>query len=182
MHNVDSFKNIEFLLLKKILSENTIDSSKKIESNRRYINQGSYDFDGNVNNNNNSFWYDFFAQKSIINQLSNKKEPTVNMNQIDMEEKDDDIMKYKTFQNYIKRILRHKKPGINKKAKKIKWTLYKEYLYNLKFLDLYYKHHITFIAMRPRLDLIKRKLEKKQKEILARQNFIEEYKSNESQP
>ena len=54
MHNVDSFKNIEFLLLKKILSENTIDSSKKIESNRRYINQGSYDFDGNVNNNNNN--------------------------------------------------------------------------------------------------------------------------------
>ena len=28
-----------------------IDSSKKIESNRRYINQGSYDFDGNANNN-----------------------------------------------------------------------------------------------------------------------------------
>ena len=56
------------------------------------------------------------------------------MNQIDMEEEDDDIMKYKTFQNYIKRILRHKKPGINNKGKKIKWTLYKEYLYNLKFL------------------------------------------------
>ena len=182
MHNVDSFKNIEFLLLKKILSENTIDSSKKIESNRRYINQGSYDFDGNANNNNNSFWYDFSAQKNIINQLSNKKEPTVNMNQIDMEEKDDDIMKYKAFQNYIKRILRHKKPVINKKGKKIKLTLYKEYLYNLKFLDLYYKHHIPFITMSSRLDLIKRKLEKKQKEFLARQNFIEECKSNESHP
>ena len=55
-------------------------------------------------------------------------------------------------------------------------------LYNLKFLDLYYKHRIPFIIMRPRLDLIKRKREKKQKEILARQKFIEEYKNNESHP
>ena len=215
LHNVDSFKNIEFLLPKKKLGENMINSSKKIESNRRYINQGSYDYDGNANNNNNndnSFGFDFSAQKKSINLLSNKKENTVNMNQIDMEEEDDDIkesdidkksnytysedleklkrqeelikklLKYKTFQNYIKRILRHKKPGINKKGKKIKWTLFKEYLYNLKFLDLYYKHRIPFIIMRPRLDLIKRKREKKQKEILARQKFIEEYKNNESHP
>ena len=215
LHNVDSFKNIEFLLPKKKLGENMINSSKKIESNRRYINQGSYDYDGNANNNNNndnSFGFDFSAQKKSINLLSNKKENTVNMNQIDMEEEDDDIkesdidkksnytysedleklkrqeelikklLKYKTFQNYIKRVLRHKKPGINKKGKKIKWTLFKEYLYNLKFLDLYYKHRIPFIIMRPRLDLIKRKREKKQKEILARQKFIEEYKNNESHP
>ena len=51
MHDVDSFENIEFLILKKRLSENMIDSSKKIESNWIYINQGSYDFDGNANNN-----------------------------------------------------------------------------------------------------------------------------------
>ena len=51
MLNVDSFENIEFLILKKRLSENMIDSSKKIESNWIYINQGSYDFDGNANNN-----------------------------------------------------------------------------------------------------------------------------------
>ena len=41
-----------------------IDSSKKIESNWIYINQGSYDFDGNENNNN-SFGADFSAQKNI---------------------------------------------------------------------------------------------------------------------
>ena len=87
LHNVDSFKNIEFLLPKKKLGENMINSSKKIESNRRYINQGSYDFDGNANNNNNndnSFGFDFSAQKKSINLLSNKKENTVNMNQIDI--------------------------------------------------------------------------------------------------
>ena len=41
-----------------------IDRIKKIESNKRYINQGSYDFDGNANNNN-SFEADFSAQKNI---------------------------------------------------------------------------------------------------------------------
>ena len=47
MHDVDSFENIELINV----SENMIDSSKKIESNWIYINQGSYDFDGNANNN-----------------------------------------------------------------------------------------------------------------------------------
>ena len=48
--------------------------------------------DGNANNiNDNSFGYDFSAQKNNINLLSNKKEHTVNMNQIDMEEEDEYI-------------------------------------------------------------------------------------------
>ena len=89
LHDVDSFENIEFLILKKRLSENMIDSSKKIESNWIYINQSSYDFDGNANNNKD-FEYDFFCSKNI-NQLCHKKEHTVNMNQIYMEEEDDDI-------------------------------------------------------------------------------------------
>ena len=80
LHDVDSFENIEFLILKKRLSENMIDSSKKIESNWIYINQGSYDFDGNANNN------------KVSNMIFlSKKEHTVNMNQIYMEEEDDDI-------------------------------------------------------------------------------------------
>ena len=37
----------------------------------------------------------------------------------------------------------------------------KQMLYNLKFLDLYYKHRIPFIIIRSILDLIKRKREKK---------------------
>ena len=209
LHNVDSFKNLEFLLPKKKKLNDIINSNKKLESNRRYINQGSYDFDGNANNNN-SFGYDFSAQKNSINRLSNRKEKTISMNQINLEEDDylnesdldritdhtyteedlgklkkqeeliKKLLKYKTFQNYIKRILKHKKPGVNKKGKKIKWTTFKTYLYNIKFLDLYYKHRIPFIIMRPRLDVIKRKREKKLKEIIQRRKLEEEYKNNES--
>ena len=36
--------------------------------------------------------------------------------------------------------------------------------------------------MRPRLDIIRRKCEKKQKEILALQKFFEEYKNKEGHP
>ena len=36
--------------------------------------------------------------------------------------------------------------------------------------------------MQPRLDIIRRKCEKKQKEILALQKFIEEYKNKEGHP
>jgi len=57
----------------------------------------------------------------------------------------------------------------------------KQMLYNLKFLDLYYKHCIPFIIIRSILDLIKRKREKKKK-ILALQKFIEEYKNIEGHP
>ena len=39
----------------------------------------------------------------------------------------------------------------------------KQMLYNLKFLDLYYKHRIPFIIIRSISDLIKRKREKKKK-------------------
>ena len=56
----------------------------------------------------------------------------------------------------------------------------KQMLYNLKFLDLYYKHRIPFIIIRSILDLIKRKREKKKN--LALQKFIEEYKNIENHP
>ena len=213
LHNVDSFKNIEFLLPKNSnINENiSINTNKKMEGNRRYINQGSYDFDGNLNNNN-IYGYDYSDKKNNINRLSNKKEKTINMNQIEAEDDDSDdikdsdidkktyqtfseeelekfkkqeelirkLLKYKTFQNYIKRILKHKKLGINKKGKKIKWTIFKNNLYALSFLDLYYKHHIPYIIMRPRLDIIRKKREKRQREIMERQKFEEESKNNEN--
>ena len=64
LHNVDSFKNIEFLLPKNNnVNENiSINTDKKMERNRRYINQGSYDFDGNLNNNN-IYGYDYSDKK-----------------------------------------------------------------------------------------------------------------------
>ena len=46
---------------------------------------------------------------------------------------------------------------INKNGKLIKFDLINEDLYNLEFLDVYYKHHIPFIIMRPRLDYISRR-------------------------
>ena len=49
-----------------------IDRIKKIESNKRYINHGSQDFDGNANNNN-SFEADFSAQKILLINLVIKK-------------------------------------------------------------------------------------------------------------
>ena len=219
LHNVDSFKNIEFLLPKKNnLNENT-NNNKKAERNRRYINQGVYDFDGNLNNNNDnpSYAYDSSEKKNENNNnIINKKEKTINMNQIDLDEEDDSnikesdlekdekessnhtfseeelekfkkqeelikqLLKYKNFQNYIKRIIKRKKLGKNKKGKKIKWTIFKRDLYNFPFLDLYYSHRIPYIIMRPRLDVIKKKREKRQRELIERQKLEEESKNYES--
>ena len=206
LHNVDSFKNIEFLLPKKNnLNENS--NNKKYERNIRYITQGDYDYDANLNNNNKSFGYGDSDKKNINNNnnIINRKEKTINMNQINLEENDNDndikesdidkeytnhtyseedlerikkqeelikkLLKYKSFQNYIKRILKKKKIGKNKKGKKIKWTTFKKYLYEIAFLDLYYKHRIPFIIMRPRLELIKKKREKRKKELLEKQKL-----------
>ena len=208
LHNVDSFNNIEFLLPKKNnLNENS-NNKKKTERNRRYINQGDYDFDANVNDNKKIFGIEFSDKKNNNNTI-NKKEKTINMNQIEYEGNDSDInnsdiekdhtsytysveelerfkkqealiktlLKYKNFQNFVKRILKRNKLGRNKKGKKIKWTLFKRFLYELPFLDLYYKHRIPFIIMRPRLEVLKKKREKKKQEMLERKKFEEEAKN-----
>ena len=170
LSNISSFKNIDFLLPKKHnLNENNNDI-KKIEKNRRYINQGDYDFDGNANSNlniNNQFFgLDFSDKKKNNNNIINKKEKTINLSQSEYEENDSNIedsdiekqnnndtyseeklgilkrqeelikklLKYKTFQRYIRSILKNKKIGINKRGKKIKWTLFKKYLYEFSFL------------------------------------------------
>ena len=216
LSNVASFKNIDFLLPKKNnLNENN-NNIKKIEKNRRYINQGDYDFDGNTNSNiniNNQFFgIDFSDKKKNNNDQIVKKDKTINMSQSEYEENDSNIedsdfekqkendtyseenleklkrqeelikklMKFKSFQRYIKLILKNKKIGINKKGKKIKWTIFRKYLYELPFLDLYYQHRIPFIIMRPRLDVIKRKREKKQREMYERMKMEEESKNYQS--
>ena len=216
LSNISSFKNIDFLLPKKHnLNENNNDI-KKIEKNRRYINQGDYDFDGNANSNlniNNQFFgLDFSDKKKNNNNIINKKEKTINLSQSEYEENDSNIedsdiekqnnndtyseeklgilkrqeelikklLKYKTFQRYIRSILKNKKIGINKRGKKIKWTLFKKYLYEFSFLDLYYQHRIPFIIMRPRLDLIRKKREKRQREMYERMKMEEESKNYES--
>ena len=90
-----------------------------------------------------------------------------------------ELMKYKNFQNFVKKIIKHKKLGFDKKGKKIKWSLFRKHLYNIAFLDLYYKHRLPFIIMRPRLDVIKRKREK-QRLLKEKQQIEEEFKNNNS--
>ena len=206
LHNVESFKNLEFLLPKKNSLNEKI--NKKFEGNRRYINQEVYDYDGNMANNEQSFANDYSDKKNNNDNIE-QKEKTININKFDLEENDDNneekeiyntnsyseediekfkkqeelikkLLKYKNFQNYIKRILKRKNFGYKKKAKYKKWSVFKKGLYNIAFLDLYYRHRIPFIIMRPRLDVIKRKREKRKKEFIERQKMEQEAKVYEN--
>ena len=191
LNNVESYQSLGFLLPKKANSIIEKSEEKNIR-NRRYLNQGGYDFDGNNLDNNGNF--DYSSGKKEIND---EETPLKNNKNIDLEDevrndnsdKEEDIekikrqeelimelMKYKNFQNYIKKVLKHRKLGDNKKGKLIKWSLFKKHLYNIAFLDLYYKHRLPFIIMRPRLDVIKRKRKKQMEE---RQKMEEELKNSE---
>ena len=192
LNKVDSYQSIEFLLPKRT---NLIEKSdKKIESNRRFMNPEAYDYDGNNIYKNNNF--DSSEKKKLnYNEFSPKKEDdelkNINLNEDDDSYKEEDpdklkkqeelimeLMKYKNFQNFIKKILKDRKIGKNKKGKIIKWSSFKRHLYNIAFLDLYYRHRIPFIIMRPRLDVIRRKIEQKQKLMRERQQIEEEGKND----
>ena len=67
------------------------------------------------------------------------------------------LLRTKNYQNFVKNLLNSENILINKNGKLIKFDLFNEDLYNLEFLDVYYKHHIPFIIMRPRLDYISRR-------------------------
>ena len=54
---------------------------------------------------------------------------------------------------------------INKNGKIIEFSLFNKGLYDYDFLDIYYKHNIPYIILRPRLDIIKRKREAKLKNL-----------------
>ena len=90
------------------------------------------------------------------------------------------LLKTKNFQNYINNTLNNEPISYDKEGKNIIFNLYNKDLYDLEFLDIYYKHEIPFIIMRPRLDVIKRKREQK---ILEEKNNIEseEVKNQESE-
>ena len=67
------------------------------------------------------------------------------------------LLRTKNYQNFVNNLLNSENILINKNGKLIKFDLFNEDLYNLEFLDVYYKHHIPFIIMRPRLDYISRR-------------------------
>ena len=178
--NVESYQNLEFLLPKKpnTLIEKT---SEKKYSNRRYSNERSYDFDGVYNESyekKKGIDDEIIKNLDLESQIENKNKTYSSKegeNEEEEESKEKDIkkfekqeelikklLKYKNFQNYIKKCLKHKKLGRNKKGKIIKWSFVKS-IYNISFLDLYYKHRLPLIIMRPRLEVIRRKREKKMK-------------------
>ena len=99
------------------------------------------------------------------------------------------LLRSKNYQNFVKKILNSENILINDNGKLLKFNIFKEDLYNYEFLDVYYKHHIPFIIMRPRVDLISRrkrakKLKKGQEEESSNKNSISElskaFKENES--
>ena len=75
------------------------------------------------------------------------------------------LLKTKNYQNFIKKIFKSLPIVAKINGKKIEFTSFKKELYDYEFLDIYYKHNIPFIIMRPRLDLIKRKIEERIKKM-----------------
>ena len=67
------------------------------------------------------------------------------------------LLRTKNYQNFVNNLLNSENILVNENGKLIKFDLFREDLYNYEFLDVYYKHHIPFIIMRPRLDLISRR-------------------------
>ena len=198
LKSVDSFTSIGFLLPNKSnIIEKTDEKANKKKSNRRYANQEAYDFDGNILYNNPRFGLDSSGKKRNIDieltpnksddddkNIKNDDNDSSNEEEMDKLRKQEELikklMKYKNFQNFIKKILKHRKLGINKKGRIISWSTFKKNLYNIAFLDLYYRHRLPFIIMRPRLDVIRRKREAKERQMKEKMEMEEEMKENGS--
>ena len=196
LKSVDSFTSIGFLLPNKSnIIEKTDEKANKKKSNRRYANQEAYDFDGNIIYNNPRFGLDSSGKKRNIDieltpnksddddkNIKNYDNDSSNEEEMDKLRKQEELikklMKYKNFQNFIKKILKHRKLDINKKGRIISWSTFKKNLYNIAFLDLYYRHRLPFIIMRPRLDVIRRKREAKQRQMKEKMKIEEEMKEN----
>ena len=194
LKNVDSYQSIGFLLPKKISLEKS--AEKIVSSNRRYLNQEAYDYDGNNASNKkfdssgkkkyheNEKENDSDENDDENNQVNEGNDISYNEEDIEKLKKQEELikelMKCKNFQNFIKKIFKKKKLGVDKKGKLFKWSLFRKHLYNIAFLDLYYKHRLPFIIMRPRLDVIKRKREERQRIIRERQKLEEDLKNNNS--
>ena len=73
------------------------------------------------------------------------------------------LLRSKNYQNFVKKILNSENILINDNGKLLKFNIFKEDLYNYEFLDVYYKHHIPFIIMRPRFNITSQKSKKTQK-------------------
>ena len=73
------------------------------------------------------------------------------------------LLRTKNYQNFVNKLLKDEPILVNPDGEVIEFNLFNKDLYNYEFLDIYYKHNIPFIIMRPRLDVIRRKREAKLK-------------------
>ena len=190
LKSVDSFTSIGFLLPN---NSNNIDKTDRKTSNKkrnkRYGIQEDYDYDGNILYCNPHFGMESSGKKRKITPAHNAKNVNINIDsdssneeEIDKLKKQEELiiklMKYKNFRNFIKKILKHKKYEIDTKGKLIGWSTFKINLYKIAFLDLYYRHRLPFIIMRPRLDVIKRKREERQRQMKEKTKMEEKTKEN----
>ena len=190
LKSVDSFTSIGFLLPN---NSNNFDKTDRKTSNKkrnkRYGIQEDYDYDGNILYCNPHFGMESSGKKRKITPAHNAKNVNINIDsdssneeEIDKLKKQEELiiklMKYKNFRNFIKKILKHKKYEIDTKGKLIGWSTFKINLYKIAFLDLYYRHRLPFIIMRPRLDVIKRKRKERQRQMKEKAKMEEKTKEN----
>ena len=89
------------------------------------------------------------------------------------------LLRTKNYQKFVKKILNNEPIITTPDGKIIEFNRFNKDLYNYEFLDIYYKHNIPFIIMRPRLDVIKRKREERLKKLKENQDTMKEEDKNE---
>ena len=75
------------------------------------------------------------------------------------------LLRTKNYQKFVRNLLKNEPIAVNQDGEKIEFNLYNKDIYNYEFLDIYFKHNIPYIILRPRLDLIKRRREEKLKKL-----------------
>ena len=93
------------------------------------------------------------------------------------------LLKTRNYQNFVTKLLNNEPIKINKNGETIEFSLFNKDLYEYEFLDIYYKHNIPYIILRPNLGVIRRKRESKLKELQENQenNAFKTANINESQ-
>ena len=89
------------------------------------------------------------------------------------------LLRTKNYQKFVKKILNNEPIMTTPDGKIIEFNRFNKDLYNYEFLDIYYKHNIPFIIMRPRLDVIKRKREERLKKLKENEDTMKEEDKNE---
>ena len=79
------------------------------------------------------------------------------------------LLKTRNYQNFVTKLLNNEPIRINKNGETIEFSLFNKDLYEYEFLDIYYKHNIPYIILRPNLELIRRRRESKLKELQQNQ-------------